>query len=208
MFRGTRSGPAGPARLILMTDQVSPSSRSAAPLATDRALVEEATRKSGLIWVRGSGVPSLDDRGPGEPARALWHVWHDGAACLVGDGPGEQPLHGLVDGREAVVTVRSKDKGGRLVSWCATVVELAPGSEEWGAAVGELKGKRLNAPDGEAMTERWARECRVVRLEPTGSIAALPDGSLAAVPVPTPATTRQPVPAGVPRLLFARRKRR
>ncbi|PAZ16557.1 hypothetical protein CLM62_07495 [Streptomyces sp. SA15] len=164
----------------------------------DQALVEEATKKSGLIWVKG----------PGGPARALWHVWHDGAACLVGDGPGEQPLPGLADGTEAEVTVRSKDKGGRLVSWAAKVVELAPASEEWEAAVAELKGKRLNAPDAETMTERWARECRVLRLEPTGTTTPLPAGSLAEAPLPTPATTRQPIPAGLPRLLMKKRKRR
>ncbi len=163
----------------------------------DRALVEEATKKSGLVWVKGPGVP----------ARALWHVWHEGAACLVGDGPGEQPLPGLADGGTAEVTVRSKDKGGRLVSWTARVVEPAPGSEAWEAAVGELKGKRLNAPDGEAMTDRWARECRVLRLEPTGSTVPLPDGDLASAPLPTPATTREPIPAGLPRLLLRRRKR-
>ncbi|WP_053851365.1 hypothetical protein [Streptomyces sp. NRRL B-24085] len=163
----------------------------------DRALVEEATKKSGLIWVEGTGGP----------ARALWHVWHEGAACLVGDGPGEQPLPGLADGGTAEVTVRSKDKGGRLVSWSARVVELAAGSEAWEAAVAELKGKRLNAPDGEAMTERWSRECRVLRLEPTGVTAPLPEGDLAAPPRPTPATTREPVPAGLPRLLVKRRKR-
>lgn len=163
----------------------------------DRALVEEATKKSGLVWVRG----------PGAPARALWHVWHEGAVCLVGDGPGEQPLPGLTDGAEAEVTVRSKDKGGRLVAWTAKVVELAPESEAWEAAVAELKGKRLNAPDGEAMTGRWARECRVLRLEPTGTTAALPEGDLAEAPLPTPATTRQPMPAGLPRLLLKKRKR-
>ncbi|MEU1475660.1 hypothetical protein [Streptomyces sp. NPDC005760] len=163
----------------------------------DRALVEEATKKSGLIWVKGAEGP----------ARALWHVWHEGAACLVGDGPGEQPLPGLTDGGAAEVTVRSKDKGGRLVSWAARVVELAPGSEAWDAAVAELKGKRLNAPDGEAMTDRWSRECRVLRLEPTGSTAPLPDGDLAEPPLPTPATTREPIPAGLPRLLMKRRKR-
>ncbi|MFC8363478.1 hypothetical protein ACFUIY_26815 [Streptomyces griseorubiginosus] len=163
----------------------------------DRALVEEATKKSGLVWVQG----------PGAPARALWHVWHEGAACLVGDGPGEQPLPGLVDSGTAEVTVRSKDKGGRLVSWAARVVELAPGSEAWEAAVGELKGKRLNAPDGEAMTDRWARECRVLRLEPTGVVGSLPDGDLAEPPLPTPATTREPIPAGLPRLLLKKRKR-
>lgn len=164
----------------------------------ERALIEEATKKSGLIWVKGPGVP----------ARALWHVWHDGAACVIGDGPGEQPLPGLTDGGPAEVTVRSKDKGGRLISWTATVVEPAPGSEAWTATVAELKGKRLNAPDGEAMPERWARECRVLRLEPTGATAPLPDGSLAEAPLPTPVTTRQPAPAGLPRLLLGRKRRR
>ncbi|GDY76883.1 hypothetical protein SAV31267_063680 [Streptomyces avermitilis] len=94
----------------------------------DRALVEEATKKSGLIWVRGDGAPAPDDRAHGVPTRPLWHAWHAGAVCLVGDGPGEQPLPGLVDGGGATVTVRSKDKGGRLVTWSAKVVELAPGS--------------------------------------------------------------------------------
>ncbi|MCX5601759.1 hypothetical protein OOK29_26765 [Streptomyces phaeochromogenes] len=176
----------------------------------DQALVEEATKKSGLVWVRGvpaQGPVQGDGSSDGASSQALWHVWHDGAVCLVGDGPGEQPLPGLVDGGEAVVTVRSKDKGGRLVSWSAKVAELAPGSEEWDAAVGELKGKRLNAPEGEAMTGRWARECRVVRLAPTGATASLPEGSLAAPPLPTSATTRQAIPAGLPRLLFKRRKR-
>ncbi|WP_330282333.1 hypothetical protein [Streptomyces sp. NBC_00588] len=164
----------------------------------DQALVEEATKKSGLVWVAGPGVP----------ARALWHVWHEGAACVVGDGPDEQPLPGLTDGGPAEVTVRSKDKGGRLVAWQAKVVELAPESEEWAAAVAELKGKRLNAPDGEAMTGRWARECRVLRLEPTGTTTPLPDGSLAEAPLPTPATTRRPMPAALHRLLLKKRRRR
>ncbi|MDX3852500.1 hypothetical protein [Streptomyces sp. AK02-01A] len=162
-----------------------------------QALVEEATKKSGLVWVRGSG-----------PERALWHVWHEGAAYLVGDGPGEQPLPDLADGSAAQVTVRSKDKGGRLVAWTAAVTELAPHSTEWETAVAELKGKRLNAPDAELMTERWARECRVLRLSPRDAITELPHGSLAAPPLPTGATTREPVPASLGRLLFRRAKRR
>ncbi|MFC9587566.1 hypothetical protein ACFVJ8_32735 [Streptomyces yangpuensis] len=161
----------------------------------DLALVEEATKKSGLIWVRGAGAD-----------RALWHAWVDGAAHVVGDGPGEQPFPGLVDGAGAEVTVRSKDKGGRLVAWTATVRELAPRGEEWHAAVAELKGKRLNAPDSEEMTERWARECRLLRLEPESVRSELPDGSLAAAPLGSPATTRRPVPAALPRLLLKRKK--
>ncbi|MEV6396896.1 hypothetical protein AB0M39_19275 [Streptomyces sp. NPDC051907] len=162
-----------------------------------QALVEEATKKSGLIWVRGDS-----------PARALWHVWHEGAAHIVGDGPGEQPLPGLTGGGTAEVTVRSKDKGGRLIVWTAAVSELEPHSQAWEAAVAELKGKRLNAPDAEQMTERWARECRVLRLAPQSVHASLPEDSQAAPPLPTPATTRHPIPAGLPRLLFKRKKSR
>ncbi|MER6911521.1 hypothetical protein ABT354_07615 [Streptomyces sp. NPDC000594] len=158
------------------------------------ALVEEATKKSGLIWVRGEG-----------PERALWHLWHEGGVYVVGDGAGEQPLPGLADGGTAEVTVRSKDKGGRLVVWTASVSEVAPGSAEWEAVAPELKGKRLNAVDSEKVLERWATECRVLRLAPLSSTTELPDGSLAVPPVPSPATTRQPVPAALPRLLFSRR---
>ncbi|MGW1161640.1 hypothetical protein ACWD5Q_02420 [Streptomyces sp. NPDC002513] len=170
----------------------------------ERALVEEATKKSGLIWVQAAPSPGAHTQAA--PARALWHVWHEGAACVVGDGPGEQPLPGLADGGDAVVTVRSKDKGGRIVTWPARVVEPAPGSPEWESAVAELKGKRLNAPDGEEMPERWRRECRVLRLEPRGATLPLPSDAQAAPPPPSPAVTRRPIPAALPRLL--RRKRR
>jgi hypothetical protein len=159
------------------------------------ALVEEATRKSGLVWVNG---------------QAVWHAWVDGAMCVLG-GPGEQPLPGLADGDTATVTVRSKDKGGRLVTWVGRVRLLPPGGPEWEAAVAELKGKRLNAPDGERMTDRWARECALFRVtpegEPTQAPGAMPTDAGAAAPVPTPATTRRPAPAALPRLL-ARRTRR
>ncbi|MFG3283092.1 hypothetical protein [Streptomyces sp. NPDC048111] len=164
----------------------------------DQALVEEATKKSGLIWVRGTQGAE----------RALWHAWLDGAAYVVGGGPGEQPLDGLADGGTALVTVRSKDKGGRLVAWTASVSEIPAGCEAWDTAVAELKGKRLNAPDGEAMPARWAAQCRLLRLTPAGPLEPAPDGSLAAAPPASPATTRHPVPAGLPKLLLKRRGRR
>lgn len=167
----------------------------------DRALLEEAAKKSGLLWVQPKGQPH---------SRALWHAWYDGAVVVVGDG-GEQPLHGLTAGSAATVTVRSKDKWGRLTSWPATVSELEPQSEAWLGAVEELKGKRLNAPDTDTIGDRWARECRVLRLAPAGPLSEqpgnMPEDSHAARPMETPATTRQPIPAGLPKLLFKRRKR-
>ena len=165
----------------------------------DRTLVEESAKKSGLLWVR-----------IGTSDRPLWQLWHDGAVVVVGEGA-EQPLYGLADGQSTVLTARSKDKGGRLVSWPVRVEQLVPGSEAWISAAEELKGKRLNSPDHETVTERWARESRLLRLVPVdGPVTgpgALPDGSLAAAPVPTPATTRQPAPAALPRLLFRRKKK-
>ncbi|RKN47088.1 hypothetical protein [Streptomyces hoynatensis] len=155
--------------------------------AFERALIEEAARKSALVWVRG----------PDGPARALWHVWHEGAVLVVG-GPGEQPLDGLglADGGAATVSCRSKDNGGRLVVWPARVSELAPGGAGWAAAVAELAARRLNAADAgpEALAARWGRDCRVLRLEPAGAPSQAPgrmpaDGG-AAPPLPSPATTR------------------
>ncbi|MEV7118541.1 hypothetical protein [Kitasatospora griseola] len=163
----------------------------------DRALVEEAAKKSGLLWVRPAGQPH---------ARPLWHAWHDGAVVVVGDGA-EQPLHGLAAGAPATLTLRSKDKGGRLVAFSATVTAVAPGTPAWDGAVEELKGKRLNAPDTDTIGDRWARESRILRLEPTGPLAAHPDDSLAAAPMPTPVTTRKPIPAGLPKLLFKKKRR-
>jgi hypothetical protein len=162
------------------------------------ALIEEATKKSGLVWVNGL---------------AMWHGWIDGAMYVLCGGPTEQPLPaGLADGATASVTVRSKDKGGRLVGWQGRAELLAPGSEPWSAAVAELRAKRLNSADADTVAERWARECSLFRLAPVGDPAehpgAMPDGSGAAVPPPTPATTRQPIPAGLPRLLARRKTRR
>lgn len=165
----------------------------------DRALIEESAKRSALVWVRG----------PAGPARPLWHVWHDGAVCLVG-GPGEQPLDGLglADGVTTTVSCRSKDKGGRLIVWPAKVVEITADAASWPDTAAELKGKRLNAPDTDGLTARWARECRVLRLEPSGEAiqrpGAMPQDSGSAEPLPSPATTRVATPSGLP----ARRSRR
>lgn len=157
------------------------------------ALIEEAAKKSGLLWIEG---------------RALWHVWHEGAVHIVGDGPTEQPLDGLADGGTAVIVARSKDKGGRLVSWPTRITELAPDSDAWQAAAADLKGKRLNAHDGEKAVERWAKECRLLRLEASGPAdTEAPAGSLAAPPAASPAVTRRPIPRALPRLLFKRKNR-
>lgn len=120
-------------------------------------LVEEATKRAGLVWL------NLPAAGP----RPAWHVWHEGAAYVVTGGI-EQPLPGLLDLDQVVVTVPSKDNRGRLVSWLADCERLAPGSDHWNTVVPVLVAGRLNLPDGQAASDRWARESAIVRLGPTG----------------------------------------
>ena len=153
-------------------------------------LIEQACTKSSMLWLRQ----------PGERrAHPAWHVWTDGAVHLVTGGL-EQRLDGLAltDGAHIDVVVRSKDNGARLVTFRAVVSELRREAPAWDAVVRELHAKRLNPPDGEAQPERWARESRVLRIEPTGDLTEhpghMPARSHAAEPVPSDAITLGPLP--------------
>ena len=116
-------------------------------------LIAEATRRSGVIWVSGAT----------SPPRMLWHVWHDGAAYVVGGGP-EQELP-VGPGDRATVVVRSKAaQAGVVVAWDADVTAVEPGSELWEQVVPLLAAERLNAPAGQV--DRWADDCLVLRLAP------------------------------------------
>ncbi len=162
-----------------------------------RALIDEACRKSALIWLRTPGAAH---------ARAAWHAYVDGAIHLVGGGI-EQELPPLADGAEVEVTVRSKDTWGRILRLTARATRIQPGTEAWDAVVPELHAKRLNPPDGEQQPARWARESAVFRLDPVGRPHEHPGhvshSSHAAEPVATPATTRGRLP-----LVLGRRARR
>jgi hypothetical protein len=116
------------------------------PEALVAPLIAEACRKSGLVWL---AVPSAG------PARPAWHVWHDDAVFLVGGG-GEQPLPPLDGVDRVLVTVRSKDKGARLVTFVARPSTVPPGTPGWDTATTELAATRLNARDADALVERWA----------------------------------------------------
>ena len=152
------------------------------------ALIDEALKKSGLVWVR---VP-----GTGEHAQPVWHVWQDSMLYVLSGGL-EQPVPEALTDR-AFVTVRSKDKRSRLVTLEVDVAVVAPDSEEWTSLTPALLAKRLNLPDGDAAPQRWARECTLYRMTPTGAVAETPDepsvSAHAAAPPPTRARTRVPRP--------------
>src|SRR5262249_59903697 len=74
-------------------------------VAPSPALIAEATRRAGVIWL---AVPGRDRPVP------AWHLWRDppGAAYLV-TGPGEQPLPGLAGaGRAHGTRPRKVTRGG------------------------------------------------------------------------------------------------
>lgn len=162
------------------------------------ALVVEAARKSGLLWLTLPGLPQ---------PRAAWHLWHEGSAYVLTGGEGEQPLPGLPEAATVPVTLRSKDKGGLLIRWMAEVERVEPGTELWDTVAPLLARQRLNAADHERQIERWSTGSYVVRLTPTGEVTEAPgerrDDYAAVRPVPTPATT-----AGPPPRMFGARRRR
>ena len=143
-------------------------------------LVEEATRKSSVVWVTPEGTAR---------AHPVWHLWHDGAMYVVTGGL-EQPLPAVA---RAAVAVRSKDRqADRLVEWVALVEPVQPGTPLWDEVVPLLHAKRLNAPDGDEQPVRWARESTVLRFVPTGETLPIDGDARNAAPVGSPATTRGP----------------
>jgi hypothetical protein len=150
-------------------------------------LVDEAMKKAVIAWLTT----------PGNLPYGVWCMWQEDALYLV-SGPGEQPAPGLAGASAAQVTVRG-DHGGRVLTWTAEVSRVEPGSEEWTKVVPQLAGKRLNATGTADETgARWAGECVVSRLVPTGELTeagpSLPDASGAAPPPPTEATRRPAKP--------------
>ena len=123
------------------------------PDADRLALIAEATKRAGLIWITV----------PGGRARPAWHVWRDAAYVLT--GPGEQDVPGLATASQVTVEVPSKDTGGGLLGWTARVSRVTADSAEWSAIIGALLAGRLNEPAA-APAQRWAQHGHVYRLTP------------------------------------------
>lgn len=163
--------------------------------AASLALVDEALKKTWLVWVT---LPS----GRTQPC---WHSWVGGHVYLL-TGPGEQPDPGLAEGDTVKLVVRSKDNSQRLLGLAATTQRLQPGDPDWDTATSALAAGRLNLSKAAQAPQRWATDPATViyRLVPTGELlegpGAYPDTSHRAVPVSTPATTA----AALPRVLHRR----
>jgi hypothetical protein len=140
-------------------------------------LITEAMKKAVIAWL---GVSELTPY-------PVWCLWIDDSLYVV-SGPGEQPAPGLAHASTVAVTARG-DHGGRIVTWRARAERVRPETDAWAAAVPQLAAKRLNSTGADVLARRWATDCVVSRLVPTGDAPeGLPDGSLATTPAATPAT--------------------
>jgi hypothetical protein len=118
------------------------------------ALAAELARRTGVSWLRHDGRTS-----------PVWHVWSDGALCVVAGGE-EQPLPDVPDGAVVEVVMRSGDTGGRLLTWSGRAVVVRPGDKAWTATVAALVAGRQNLRDPGTAPDRWATGSVVRRLIP------------------------------------------
>jgi hypothetical protein len=167
----------------------------------ERALIDEAMKKSGIVWVHSSTAHS---------AQAAWYVWLDGAAYVL-TGVGEQPDPRLGDASAARVSARSKETRSLLVEWVGAPSRVLPTDADWEQIATALAKARLNLPDPATAPDRWAADpaIAIYRIAPTGPLIETPgsysDASGRAVPVSTPATTAGPPPKVIHRRQTARR---
>jgi hypothetical protein len=156
--------------------------------AAGAPLVDEAIKKAAVVWVSAGG---------GTPGVGLWCVPYDGSLFIV-SGAGEQSAPALADASTATVAMRG-DHGGHVVTWPAAVTRVEPGTEQWATVAPLVAAKRLNARGStDDVVERWARECVLHQLTPSGPPIeagdSLPQDAQAAAPRPTPAArpTKKP----------------
>lgn len=169
------------------------------------ALIAELGKKTGVCWLR------YDDgtvhQGATLPSRPAWHVWYDDALHVVAGGD-EQPLPWLEEADRVEVTMRSKESGGRLMTWVGRVSVVSPTDDAWDDVTTALVADRLNLEDLSTAKDTWARDSVVMRIDPTGELleqpGSLSDEQHAAPPAATPATTR----GALPRVLHRRQRRR
>jgi hypothetical protein len=173
----------------------------AEPDPLDRALIDEAMKKSGIVWIATEAAPA---------ARAAWYVWLDGSAYVL-TGAGQQPDPGFADGDVARVSARSKETRAAMVTWTGSASRLQPSDPQWDVVAPALAKARLNLSDPAGAPRRWAADSSVAvyRIAPAGPLVEGPgsysDASRRAEPVPTPAVTAGPPPKVVHRRQTARR---
>lgn len=165
------------------------------------ALTQELSRKTGVCWLRydAAGAAAVD--------HAAWHVWRDGSLYVVSGGD-EQQLPGIEEVASLEVVMRSRETGGRLLTWVGEVSVVHPDDDLWEPATTALVAGRLNLDDPSTAAAGWAEHSVVTKITPVDRLSeapgSLPHDAHLATPPATRATTRGPLP----KVLGRRSKRR
>ena len=159
------------------------------------------------LWVTGQRTACL-----GKSAVKQYYLYilasRPGGALYVVSGGDEQHLPGIEQASRVEVTMRSKENGGRLVTWVAEASRVTPDDPAWEPVTAALVAGRLNLDDLTTAAQKWAESSVVTRLKPTGETVEQPgelsDDDHRATPRETPAITR----GRLPKVLHRRVKRR
>jgi hypothetical protein len=164
--------------------------------ALTAALTQELSKKTSVSWLRYDGR-----------THAAWHIWLDDALYVISGG-NEQPLPGIEDTTHVEVVMRSKDSGGRLLTWVGEASVVRPGDELWDPVTAALVSARLNLDDLAAAAADWAERSVVTRIVPTDRLVESPDALSDDAHLAAPAETRATTRGALPRILHRRAKRR
>ena len=128
---------------------------------TDTAVLDEALKKSTVVWVDVPGEGGTDGR-----AVPVWYGVLDGRVYVLVGGS-EQHVPGLAEATRVVLIARSKEQQS-LVAEVEASARVVPGSDPLFAKVAPvLLPRRLNLRDGEQAVDRWRQECTLVELTPS-----------------------------------------
>ncbi|MDQ4027216.1 MAG: hypothetical protein M3214_04085 [Actinomycetota bacterium] len=126
--------------------------------ASTSAAVQEALKKSTILWLRWThdGV---------ERTMPVWYLLDNKTGVIyVLSGERQQMLPGAASMRECDVILRQKGKNVQIAEIPASV-RVLPLGDEWDEAAEKIAEKRLNIPGlPEETAKRWRDECVILEL--------------------------------------------
>jgi hypothetical protein len=129
--------------------------------ASDAAVLDEALKKSTVVWVEVPG-----EGGTGGRAVPVWYGTLDGRVYVL-TGGSEQHVPGLGEADRVVLVARSKEQQS-LVAEVEASARVVPANDPlFARVVPLLLPRRLNLRDGDQAAERWRKECTLVELTPS-----------------------------------------
>ena len=131
------------------------------PTGSDAAVLEEALKKSTVVWIEVPG-----EGGTGGRAVPVWYGTLDRHVYVL-TGGSEQHIPGLAEADRVVLVARSKELQSLVAEVEASVRVVPPADPLFARVTPVLLPRRLNLRDGEQAPERWRKECTLVELTPS-----------------------------------------